>query len=140
MAAIGSPKVVPHLAQMLEDVDWVTRLTAAKGLGRVGSRTCIPHLAKALHDEEWSVRLHAALSLGQIGIKKDAVPALQQTLKDPKGSVRRGACEALAMLGDAGSVDALGALSKDEDDKVQQAAAAPSSIVGDEWAEPRPRK
>lgn len=77
--------------------DAKARMHAANDLGEIGEAEAIPALLRALEDPAGGVRREAANALGRLGaVAKDAVPALEQILNDPRDDgARLCAAEAL---------------------------------------------
>jgi len=91
-------------------------------------------LVHALASPGWSDRRVAALALGQLGDKGDPA-ALIKAAGDPSSFVREAVASALASQ--AGSLDALLALSRDEVSQVRAAAAQSLATQKDERARKR---
>jgi len=99
-----SPEAVAALAKRLGnqgEENRSVRLKAVQALGRLApSAEGVAALAKALKDTWGGVRCEAALQLGKRGpVAKDALPALQEALKDPLGVVHEAAREAIQKIG-----------------------------------------
>jgi HEAT repeat protein len=63
LGRVGTPSVVPHLAEVLaSDPDWFARLGAAEGLRRIKLPQAADGLRRALHDEDARVRTEAGLN------------------------------------------------------------------------------
>jgi HEAT repeat protein len=91
---------VKHLAEMLRDKDWPTRLAAASALARLGpwSSGAVAALAGAAEDERAHVRAAVAEALGEIG-PPAAVPVLVKAVDDPDEDVQKQAMIALGRVG-----------------------------------------
>lgn len=94
------PTAVAAFAKVLAaptDGNRKVRLAAVKALGGLTANAeQLATLAKALKDPWSAVRCEAALSLGKLGpAAKEALPALQETAKDPLGVVHEAALEAI---------------------------------------------
>jgi vesicle coat complex subunit len=124
---------VPALIKSLKSKDAKVRIAAADDIGRVGSivasdvKEAIPRLLELLKsDKDDGVRKAAATALGKIDPDpKEAVPALEEALKDSKAAVRTAAATALGNLGEEAK-DALPSLrdaQKDSNKTVSKAAS-----------------
>lgn len=89
------------LAEALDDDDEAVRRVAAEALAKVGTSAALEGLARALRDPHHDVRLAAVKGLGKIA------PDLLAALDDAEWSVRRGAAESLAKLGDSRALPTL---------------------------------
>src|SRR5262249_10471238 len=96
------------LVRALADPDEEVRKAAAEALGQRGSPHAVEPLAAALEDRAGPSRARgeAARSLGRLKDARALAP-LSAALTDPDQFVRRGAADALRVLGDAGAVPAL---------------------------------
>lgn len=97
-----------HLAT--DEAEWVRRnVVEALGTLDAPAETLVPTLTQALaNDADGQVRFSAALSLARLGAKAaDAVPALQQALKDENRYVRANAVDALNRIGTPEAKDIL---------------------------------
>jgi HEAT repeat protein len=93
---------------------------AVQGLGRMGpmAKPALPQLIEIVKgDPSESVRFYA-------------VPALLRSLADDAPSIRMGAAEALAAIGDRAVIPALEGLLEDKDDFVRDAARASLEKLG----------
>ncbi|MBI2301252.1 MAG: redoxin domain-containing protein [Armatimonadetes bacterium] len=96
----------------LEDTDWRVRTLAVRDLVRLGAPAS-PGLVAALLDQSVHVRYLAAMTLGILRAA-DAVPALEQALRDDKDpTVRSQAAIALGQIGQVASLPAIRAAQKD---------------------------
>ena len=109
------PKVtVPLAIKLLEDSDPGVRLRVLNAISEVGAKA-VPGLIEALKHEK--ATYWACLVLRDIGpAAKDAVPALTETLQDPRPGIRREAILTLAVMGDAAApaVEQIGKALDDE--------------------------
>jgi HEAT repeat protein len=146
---LAAVKAVPALVEALNDPDIELRCDAAKALGNIGPDAAagVPALAAALavaHCEEraaldkdggnyavWrQLYQTAADALRKIG--PDAVSTLTAALKDPDKIVRRGAANALRVVGPgaAKAVSALAAALDDPDIELRCDAAEALGNIG----------
>jgi HEAT repeat protein len=108
--ALGKPGVAA-LAKALNDKDPTVRVEAAMALGEIGpgAKAAIGALLDTLKPKEINFAEPFVLTaLGKIG--EPAVPALKSALTAPEYRLRRGAADALAMIGPAAAdtIDPLG--------------------------------
>jgi HEAT repeat protein len=104
--ALGKPGVAA-LAKALNDKDPTVRVEAAMALGEIGpgAKAAIGALLDTLKPKEINFAEPFVLTaLGKIG--EPAVPALKSALTAPEYRLRRGAADALAMIG-AAAADAI---------------------------------
>ena len=98
MVATGSPTVVEHVIEALNDEDHTVRATAAKGLGTLHDERGLTPLVNALRDRKSEVRATAAQSLRRLGDGR-AITALTNALGDIDHNVRWHAAATLNALG-----------------------------------------
>jgi HEAT repeat protein len=95
---------------LLRDPEGRIRRRAALAIGRVHLPAGIVPLANLLTSEtDEEVRQMAAFGLGLIG-RQEATGVLRDALADPSPIVRGRAAEALGLIGDTGSADAIGTM------------------------------
>ena len=105
-----APPPAPDLVRLLEDPEGRVRRRAAQALGRVGLAEGVPPLAAVLSgDRDAEVRQMAAFALGLVG-HRSAVEPLRAALRDPSLLVQGRAAEALGLIGDAESAQAIAAM------------------------------
>jgi cyclophilin family peptidyl-prolyl cis-trans isomerase/HEAT repeat protein len=105
-----APPPVADLVHLLADGDGRLRRRAALAIGRVGLAAGVAPLTATLAgDAEPEVRQVAAFALGLLG-RKEAVSALRAALNDASPLVQGRAAEALSLVGDAGSAQAIGTM------------------------------
>ncbi len=98
LARIGEPAVT-DLISALKSRKMPVRLGAVEALGMIGSKACITPLVKRLEtDKSNEVRWAAILALSRFGADAPILPFIA-ALRDPDKYVRKGAAEALDMLG-----------------------------------------
>jgi hypothetical protein len=147
LGAIGDPRAVRHLADVMEhDRNIEVRWVAALALGRIGDPAAIPPLLFALHDPERYIRSSAAMSLDRLGwtpgnetetayraialqdwdaIKRLRIAAtgpLTERLSDPDPKIRALVIDLLGMIGDPRAQQACRAGLQDPDAEVRWAA------------------
>lgn len=154
LARIGSPASVPVFRERLADRDPYLRRAAAEGLGRAGDTASIDALERLANtDEAAMVRLATVFALQKLGRNNigriaDLMTSPKVTvqgqeylvelgtpvastaaarLQDPDADIREAMADVLGVVGDAGSVAALEAATKDRDASV--AAAAKRAIA-----------
>ncbi|MCU0250745.1 MAG: HEAT repeat domain-containing protein [Vicinamibacterales bacterium] len=104
------PLPAPDLVQLLEDPEGRVRRRAAQAVGRVGLAEGVPPLAAVLAgDRDAEVREMAAFAMGLIA-HRSAVEPLRAALRDPSMLVQGRAAEALGLIGDTGSAQAIAAV------------------------------
>jgi aminopeptidase N len=99
---------VPELkAQLLGDPEAVSRVHAARALGKKGGLEAVKALQEALeNDKFWGVRLEAAQALSKVKLDQ-AFDALLLGLKDPEARVRRVTIESLTRFKTRASYEAV---------------------------------
>jgi aminopeptidase N len=116
-------------AQLEFDPDPISRIYAAKALGKKGGLEALKALANALNNEPfWGVRAEVAKQLAQIKLDH-AFEALVCGLKDKSPFVRRAVVEALAQIKTYESYKALKSIVEDGDESYYVEAAA-CRVVG----------
>ncbi|MGE5200120.1 MAG: HEAT repeat domain-containing protein, partial [Rhodospirillaceae bacterium] len=106
----AAPPPTPDLVRLLADPEGRVRRRAAQAVGRVGLAAGVPPLASVLAgDRDAEVREMAAFSMGLIS-DRSAVEPLRAALRDPSPLVQGRAAEALGLLGDADSAQAVAAM------------------------------
>ena len=126
-----APPPVPDLVRLLEDPEGRVRRRAAQAIGRVGLAEGVPPLAAVLAgDRDAEVRQMAAFAMGLIG-HRSAVEPLRTALRDPSLLVQGRAAEALGLIGDADSAQAIAAMAAASLTSVKAAA-----LEADEGAYP----
>jgi HEAT repeat protein len=155
---LGKIGVVEPLISALNDTEWEVRWAAATSLGNLRAKEAVDGLIALLKDEFWEVRRAAAIALGKIRDEKAAKPlaealeaelmirfeaaraliqlgskavgSLQALLNSEDPDVRMKAAEALGLIGDEKSSEALGELLKDPDAGVREAASKALARIG----------
>ena len=149
LARLGSAASVPQFRERLQDKDPYIRRAAIEGIGRAGDAGSIDALERtATVDDSPMVRLAAVFALQKLGrnyaarivdlMSSDKLvqqgqdylvelgPAMTATLlprlQEPDASVREAVADVLGMIGDAATVPALEAATKDRDASVASAA------------------
>jgi HEAT repeat protein len=106
----NAPPPAADLVALLNDPEGRIRRRAALAIGRVHLPAGIVPLANLLSSEsDPEVRQMAAFGLGLIG-RQEATGVLRNALADPSPIVRGRAAEALGLIGDTGSAEAIGAM------------------------------
>jgi HEAT repeat protein len=149
LARIAAPESVQLFKDRLQDKDPYIRRAATEGLGRAGDTASIETLEKnTTIDDAATVRLATAFALQKLGRNYAArildlmaspkvtaqgqeyllelgpamVPTLVPRLQDPDAEMREAAADVLGMIGDATTIPALDAATKDRDASVASAA------------------
>jgi HEAT repeat protein len=140
-------RLLGHLIDRIQHGDYMSRMAAAKTLGRMGDAQAVPYLIRALLDDDDWVSAAAAEALGSIG-DAQAVPALLEALCSESRvnqfnelarnhpswgmvqdwedirNVRIAAAHALGQIGDSSAVPGLLEALKDENDHWVRSVAA----------------
>ena len=112
----------PDLIRLLDDPEGRVRRRAALAIGRVGLAEGVLPLAKVLvADRDAEVRQMAAFALGVIG-HRSAVEPLRSALRDPSALVQGRAAEALGLVGDTASAQAIATMAASNLASVKAAA------------------
>jgi HEAT repeat protein len=154
LARIASPSSTPTFLERLQDKDPYIRRSAAEGLGRVGEASAAENLERmATADDSSMVRVACAFALqklgrpyaGRIVDQMNADKIVQQAqeylvelgpsilnvmasrLQDPEATIRAAVADVLGVVGDASTIPALDAATKDGD--AQVAASAKRAIA-----------
>ena len=95
-------QAVPALTKLLDDKDYVIRVSAARTLAKIGPRAkpAMGKLTKLLDDPEWSVAEAAVEAVADVdpnGTK--CVPALAAVLQSKKHDIRELTCSKLGEMG-----------------------------------------
>lgn len=149
LAHIGSPASVPVFRERLADKDPYLRRAAIEGLGRAGDQESIGALEKfATTDDSPMVRLATVFALQKLGrnymgrlvdimaspkliaqgqeylveLGAPVAQTLVSRLQDPDADMREAIADVLGAIGDASTIPALDAASKDRDASVASAA------------------
>ncbi|HKN86092.1 MAG TPA: HEAT repeat domain-containing protein [Nitrospiraceae bacterium] len=164
LATIGDIRVLDVLISALISTDWIVRMHAAKGLGRIADprsvsplmpllqdkvkavrveasealsrigQAAVPPLLEALQSKEWLVKLHAIEALGKMRSRDTVEPLLSVLFNDPDTAVRTDAVRALGDIGDSRAVDFLLTALNDLD--VRPVAVESLGKIGDRRAVP----
>ena len=133
--AAAVPPPVPDLTVLLNDASARTRWRAALAIGRVGlAEGVAPLLGRLSGDPEVEVRQMSAFALGLLG-RREAITPLRAALADASPLVRGRAAEALGLIGDTGSAEAIGAMVA-----AYVKAGALATVVADESGFPLTRE
>jgi HEAT repeat protein len=149
LARIASPASVQLFKDRLQDKDAYIRRAATEGLGRAGDTASIEALEKnTATDDAAMVRLATAFALQKLGrnyaarivdlmaspkvtaqgqeylleLGPSMVPTLIPRLQDPDAEMREAVADVLGVIGDATTLPALEAATKDRDASVVSAA------------------
>ena len=149
LAQIAAPASAQLFRDRLQDKDAYIRRAATEGLGRAGDTASIETLEKnATTDDSAMVRLATAFALQKLGRNYAArivdlmatpkitaqgqeyllelgpamVPTLVPRLQDPDPDMREAIADVLGVIGDATTIPALEAATKDRDASVASAA------------------
>jgi HEAT repeat protein len=107
LGKIGDPRAFDALVELHGHENWKVRSSAGEALGRIAEPAALTTLLGMLADENEMVRKSAAVAARRIlsgadnrTPSEDAVAALAAALHDPHYSVRYGAADALAEVGE----------------------------------------
>lgn len=129
LGKIGSPEALEALRRLLNDVEPMVRLQAARGIGEGWGRGLVMSLAVRLPEESHpDVMLEMHLALGRLGTP-EAVQVLRAAAAPSKGllarkasATRLAAVEGLALAGGPAAAGALQELLGDSDSAIRAAA------------------
>lgn len=126
---------IGEIISALKNADVQVQRRAAGALGLLGDRRAVEPLIEALKNPDEGVRAEAAWALGKIADAK-AVGPLTDVLKNKNETpqVRREAIEALGILKDVRSVEALIQALSDPTPGVRARAASALGLIGDKRA------
>ena len=149
LAQIGAKASIPLFRERMIDRDPYLRRAAIDGLGRAGDTASIDHLEKtATTDESAMVRVATAFALQKLGrnyaarivdlmaspkvivqaqeylveLGPSITPTILPRLQEPDPDVREAVADVLGVIGDASTIAALEAATKDRDASVVSAA------------------
>jgi HEAT repeat protein len=149
LAQIGNPASAQLFKDRLKDKDAFIRRAATEGLGRAGDTSSIDVLEQNVtSDDNGMVRLATAFALQKLGrnyvarivdlmaspkfvaqgqeylveLGAPVIPTLIPRLQDPDAYMREAMADVLGIIGDASTVPALEAATKDRDASVASAA------------------
>jgi HEAT repeat protein len=135
LAKIATEQVLEPLLSAALSPNWIVRMSAAQGLGRIQSPQAIDTLMLVLQDKVPAVREEAGRAIQAIG--DASIPKLLETLQDRNWKIRLRAVEALALLKPQEAVGPLMTLIlEDPDTAVRQDAVRALGQIGDTRAIP----
>ena len=130
LAAIADERVLTPLIDALVNHDWIVRMHALKGLGRIKDARAIGPMIPLLQDKVKAVREEATIALAEIG--DAALPSLLEALKHPEWLVRLHAVEALGKSRSADAVEPLlWVLFNDHDQAIREDVVRALGLLGD---------
>jgi HEAT repeat protein len=137
LAAIANEQVLNPLLSAALSPNWIVRMSAAQGLGRIRSpqaidtlmlllqdkvpgvreeagraiqaigEASVPKLLNILHDRNWKARLRAVEALALLKPREAVGPLMTIVLEDPDTAVRQDAVRALGQIGDSRAIPLL---------------------------------
>lgn len=107
LSVIGDKAAVENIIHNLKDFDPKVRSSAAAALGEIKTPEAVDALIDALTDTNGFVRGTAASALGKLKSLKAVDSLIELLAADQDVNARRGAAEALGLIGDARAVQAL---------------------------------
>ncbi len=118
---VKDPRVVPHLARLVQDVDWEVRRAAALGLvsssanpwGAAEARQALPALRTLASDPNEHVRVAACRALSSFDSGAVLAP-LRKNLADESYHVRTAAIAGLSRRKDMASADAFERIARED--------------------------
>jgi HEAT repeat protein len=119
---MGAP-AVNAVAALLQNQNADVATEAALILGEIKDRSAAPPLLAALSTGNSSLRYSVVYALGEIKDASAVAPVAAVLKGDPEAENRRGAADALGMIGDAGAIEPLIAATADTDSTVRRMAA-----------------
>ncbi len=87
----GDEKVIPCLAEAVEDDDAIVRKVAVRGLGELKANDNIDDISKGLDDEDWGVRLAAIRSFGDLSTE-ESIKLIKKARRKEKDKDFKKAC------------------------------------------------
>ncbi len=100
LGAIGSPKVIRFLVDILKDPEWWVRIRAVEALEQIGENS-VPSLLVTLEEDDQEVRKRAAMALEKIGY-------IRKILKEyGEGPYKPGLRKILFLTSQSGVVESL---------------------------------
>jgi len=145
LGAIGDPRAVRPLGELLADPENEVCISAIEALGKIHNEAAIPHLVRVLSHDSYNVRHMAATTLSACGWLPDtteerarfylaseqwhelsrmgrpAIPFLIQVLENPRYGLQAGVATALKGMGKPGR-DALVAAASHKNPVIRKAA------------------
>ncbi|MDR4478429.1 MAG: HEAT repeat domain-containing protein [Nitrospira sp.] len=168
LASIADARVFRPLIDALGSRDWIVRMHAAKGLGRIGDPEAVAALMPLLQDkvkavreevsgalaaigtaaveglihalehDDWLVRLHAVEALGKLKSPASVDPLLRALFNERDSAIREDVVRALGALRDARAVDYLVTVMKEP--SLRLLAVEALGHIGDRRAVPLLRR
>lgn len=124
IAALDPAIARPVLAERVEDLEVLVRVTAVEALARMGDRQVLPALEKLARDRSTEVRGAAAYAYGLLAGEEGRAGVTPLLLEDPSSDVKIRAVDGLVEGKDPGAPDLLVAcLAREADIRVRSAAA-----------------
>lgn len=136
--AVGKAGVlgVPFLVHFFHDQDEGVRHFAAETLGGIGGETAAESAAEMVEHEDGPVRMAALMALGRLkGDGRDHSRLIAKHLHDSDFSARLAAIQALSDLNACDEARSVGALFKDDNKGIRQAAVSALAKMGKDGAE-----
>jgi len=130
LVRMGGP-AADSIAALLTSPDQDLAIEAAGMLGDMKDKRGVGPLMAALRTGNSDLRYSVVYALGELKDAQAVGPVEAVLRGDASAENRRGAAEALGVIGDAGAVDALIAATSDSDMKVRQSAARALGNIND---------
>lgn len=130
IAAIGDPRAVSTLRELLLDEHFPLRSACARALGALRSPEAVAALEVAAKDEDTELRFAALRALGEIGDRSCAATVLY-ALNDPSPAVRLAGAQACASLAIPEAAPRLRIALSESDDEALPEIAYALAVCGD---------
>lgn len=118
----ADPQVIPTLSAALQDGDAAVREAVVKGLSNINDPQVVGLLIGALQDTEVAIQRGAIDGLGQLNAASAVEPLRSLLTSSPDVAVRQSIIDALALIDDPASIEAIAAALNDSDYAVKSNA------------------
>jgi HEAT repeat protein len=130
LAELGHANAEPGLLFLTGSDDGATRMSAARGLGRVKSQAGVPKLLALLNDKTLGVRREAARALGQLHASKAGAALMKAAQTEGEPDTREQMLIAVGLTGDKRQIPALERFLSESSESARFASAQALCTLG----------